>query len=140
MTVTAFAITDDRVQWIDFCTFPAWQESYRLVVPRPSERLRLFTFVRPFDNMVTDFAYNRFEKRYSLAASIQVWMLLGATVITAILVMSYLSWAEQSLLFQSMKRKNSLAQDKSFMYYVGSYSLYTLNVLTNHGNAVRPSM
>ena len=52
VTATPFGITADRMAAIDFCTFPAWQESFRLVVPRPGEELRLFALVRPFDNQV----------------------------------------------------------------------------------------
>lgn len=49
---TGFVITADRVPIADYCTFPSWQESFRLVVPRPGEQSRLFAIVRPFDNTV----------------------------------------------------------------------------------------
>lgn len=49
MTVSAAAITLDRRELADEITFPIFEESIRLLAPRPSEEDRLFAFIRPFD-------------------------------------------------------------------------------------------
>lgn len=37
---------------LDAATFPTWEEAYRMVIPRPSEKKRMLAFIDPFDGTV----------------------------------------------------------------------------------------
>lgn len=55
MTVSSAVITPERRSLADEITHPMFEESVRLLVPRPSEEDRLFAFILPFDVWVSEY-------------------------------------------------------------------------------------
>ena len=58
---TAFGITPARQMLLDWATFPTWEESSRMMAPRPGEEKRVFAFLGPFDEKVKIFEINDYN-------------------------------------------------------------------------------
>lgn len=49
MVASGLGVSETRLKVVDMATFFTWEDSYRMVVPIPSEEDRLFAFIKPFD-------------------------------------------------------------------------------------------
>lgn len=115
--------TPSRRKTLDFLKFFIWQDGYRMVVPKPKEKSRLFAFLSPFEAPVimTVTRNDGFLMSYA-----QVWYVFVISLALVILLMWLMIKSLRKLHGKKVKEKSTIAD----------YSMYTVNVLTNHGNTV----
>ncbi|EFX79723.1 hypothetical protein DAPPUDRAFT_103904 [Daphnia pulex] len=107
-----FIPTPERKKVVDFAYFLS-AEPQAMVVPRPGEEPRLLAFIRPFQS--------------------SVWLLILIASILVIASMSLFSKVYSKLLING--RENEVS-DTTALEWLGRYSIYIVNILTNQGNSV----
>nr|CAH0103993.1 unnamed protein product [Daphnia galeata] len=106
----------DRLKSVDFAYY-MWAESLAMVVPRPGQEPRIFTFVHPFQSTV--------------------WLLifLAASIIIALMTLFSGIYCK---LFATLDPDYLSSLPRKFTIYEWSsyYAIYLANTLTNQGNAI----
>lgn len=68
----------------------------------------------------------------------QVWLLIAISIPITVLIMSCLSWVKLPNAHSKIRKSSNeklILKRETFTQYAGTYTLYTVNIFTNHGDA-----